>query len=169
MEVPAAAAAPRAWSGLPSALAAPQLPDLEAEARGRGRPHRADQAPPPRQAGQGDYILELPTRLREHSSQYIQTPGPGRTAPVPPEVYSVRSLQQGGGDSQEQRCSMVFLNLNAEYGLELATDLREVLQCPEKAPTMAWQVGALNKKKALAGAYFVHCETSRRFVESSII
>ena len=123
--------------------------------------------PPARQAKVT--TIELPTRLRELSSQYIQTPVPGRTAPVPPEVYSVRSLQQGGGDSQEQRCSMVFLNLNAEYGLELATDLREVSQCPEKTPTMAWQVGALNKKKALVGAYFVHCETPRRFVESSII
>ena len=74
--------------------------------------------PPARQAKVT--TIELPTSLRELSSQYIiQTPGPGRTAPVPPEVYSVRSLQQGGGDSQEQRCSMVFLNLNAEYGLEL--------------------------------------------------
>ena len=122
--------------------------------------------PPARQAKVT--TIELPTSLREFT-QYIQTPGPGRTAPVPPEVYSVRSLQQGGGDSQEQRCSMVFLNLNAEYGLELTTDLHEVSQCPEKTPTMAWQVGALNKKKALVGAYFVHCETPRRFVESSII
>ena len=65
---------------------------------------------------------------------------------MPPEMYSVRSLQQGGGDSQEQRCSMVFLNLNAEYGLELPTNLREVSQCPQKAPTVAWLVGAFNKK-----------------------
>ena len=56
-------------------------------------------------------------------------------------MYSVRSLQQGGGDSQEQRCSMVFLNLNAEYGLELATNRREFSHCPEKALTMAWLVG----------------------------
>ena len=87
--------------------------------------------PPARQAKVT--TIELPTSLREFT-QYIQTPGPGRTAPVPPEVYSVRSLQQGGGDSQEQRCSMVFLNLNAEYGLELTTDLREVSQCQQKAP-----------------------------------
>ena len=91
-------------------------------------------------------------RPRELSSQYIQTAGPGRTAPVPPEMYSVRSLQQGGGDSQEQRCSMVFLNLNAEYGLEMPTDLREVTQCLKKAPNMAWLVCAFNKNKVLIGA-----------------
>ena len=62
-------------------------------------------------------------------------------------MYSVRSLQQGGGDSQEQRCSMVFLNLNAEYGLELPTNRREVSQCPEKV----WLVCAFNKNKDLVG------------------
>ena len=34
----------------------------------------------------------------------------------------------------------------------LSTNLREVLQCPEKA---------------LVGAFFGHCKTSRRFVDSS--
>ena len=45
--------------------------------------------------------------------------------------------------------------------LELSTNLRE--------DSVAGEVGALNKEKALVGAFSGHCETSRRFVDGSTL
>ena len=45
--------------------------------------------------------------------------------------------------------------------LELSTNLREDL--------VAGEVGALNKEKVLVGAFSRHCETSRRFVDSTTL
>ena len=46
--------------------------------------------------------------------------------------------------------------------LELSTNLREV-----HSVLIDLLVGALNNEKALIGAFSGHCETSRRFVDSS--
>ena len=45
--------------------------------------------------------------------------------------------------------------------LELSTNLRE--------DSLAGGVGALNKEKVLVGAFSRHCETSRRFVDSTTL
>ena len=67
-------------------------------------------------------------------------------------AHSVGSVPAGWGEVEHGRGHQRTL-------LELTTNLRE--------DSVAGEVGTFNKEKALVGAFSGHCETSRRFVDSS--
>ena len=77
----------------------------------------------------------------------------------------VECSRQGLGGSSRSTIGYYRITLGHHFSRhtlpELSTNLRE--------DSVAGEVGALNKEKALVGAFSGHCETSRRFVDGSTL
>ena len=90
----------------------------------------------------------------------------GDPVPLQSQIARITDNEKIGINiSNRGRRTLIIEKTGTSLALELSTNLHEVSQCPIVHP----RLGAFNKEKALARAFFGLCENSRRFADSSVL